>query len=135
MRGSALAVLTPHLPTTLRAAGPLFSLREKTTRWASGGRAPEDEKGPRRDQRETQALGPGELLPEIEDREGREHRTARQYSKKAINQLAPITSHNGRSLNFRRPYQAKVMKTFEQQSSSTGMRRAESVAAGSRRDY
>jgi hypothetical protein len=39
--------------------------------------------------------------------------TIRQYSKKAIPQLTRITVISAVSLNFRCPYQAKVMKMFE----------------------
>src|SRR6185312_14996890 len=42
--------------------------------------------------------------------------TASQYSKNAIPQLIIMTRGSGLSLNFRCPYQAKVMKTFEQNS-------------------
>jgi len=38
--------------------------------------------------------------------------TAKQYSMNAMPQLATITSHSGRSVNFRCPDQAKVMKTL-----------------------
>lgn len=40
--------------------------------------------------------------------------TIKQYSKNAIDQLARMTLGSGAPLNFRCPYQAKVMKTFEQ---------------------
>src|SRR5664279_57175 len=46
--------------------------------------------------------------------------TAKQYSKKAMPQLARITSHSGRSVNLRCPYQANVMKTLEHRSSAMG---------------
>jgi hypothetical protein len=39
---------------------------------------------------------------------------------KAMPQLATITSHSGRSVNFRCPYQAKVMKTLEISSRTMG---------------
>ena len=39
---------------------------------------------------------------------------------KAMPQLAMITNHSGRSVYFRCPYQAKVMKTFEQSSRTIG---------------
>src|SRR6185369_1427246 len=39
---------------------------------------------------------------------------------KAIPQLAIITSHSGRSVNFRCPYQANVMKTLEISSRTMG---------------
>ena len=45
--------------------------------------------------------------------------TASQYSKKARPQLASTTTHRAWSLNFRWPYQAKVMKTFDSDSSRT----------------
>ena len=35
------------------------------------------------------------------------------YSGRAISQLTAITSSSGAALNFRWPYQAKVMNTFE----------------------
>src|SRR5689334_3342770 len=46
--------------------------------------------------------------------------TASQYSKKAMPQLTMMTSGSGLSLNFRCPYQAKVMKTLEANSIKTG---------------
>src|SRR5690606_20729172 len=45
--------------------------------------------------------------------------TCRQYSKKAIPQLARITTTSGVVLNFRCPYQAKVMNRFEAVSNTT----------------
>ncbi|SHT59960.1 Uncharacterised protein [Mycobacteroides abscessus subsp. abscessus] len=46
--------------------------------------------------------------------------TARQYSKNAMSQLTSTTTHSGWSLNLRCPYQANVMKMFEQMSSTGG---------------
>src|ERR1700709_493028 len=46
--------------------------------------------------------------------------TASQYSKKAIPQLTSTASGSQLSLNLRWPYQAKVMKTLEANSMSTG---------------
>src|SRR6478735_1637944 len=46
--------------------------------------------------------------------------TASQYSKKAMPQLAMMTSGSGLSLNFRCPYQANVMKTLEANSIRIG---------------
>src|SRR4029077_2830360 len=46
--------------------------------------------------------------------------TASQYSKNAMPQLAMMTSGSGCSLNFRWPYQAKVMKTLEANSIRKG---------------
>lgn len=43
-----------------------------------------------------------------------------QVLKKAIPQLARMTTSNGRFLNFKWPYQAMVMKMFEQVSRTTG---------------
>src|ERR1700733_7766411 len=45
--------------------------------------------------------------------------TCRQYSKKAMAQLARIAFHSGESRNLRCPYQAQVMKMFEPISSNT----------------
>src|SRR5271154_525911 len=47
------------------------------------------------------------------------------YSKKAMPQLARMTSQSGELLNFgfRLPYHANVMKMFEQVSSTTGSQR------------
>ena len=39
--------------------------------------------------------------------------TWKQYSKKAIPQLIIITFQSGESLNFKWPYQAKVINVFE----------------------
>src|SRR5438128_7558109 len=39
--------------------------------------------------------------------------TWKQYSRKAINQLTPMAAHIARSLYFKWPYQAKVMKMLE----------------------
>src|SRR5882672_10078740 len=49
--------------------------------------------------------------------------TCNRYSKKAMPQLARITSNSGLFLNFKCPYQAKVMKTFEQIRSTIGSQR------------
>src|SRR5439155_17409267 len=46
--------------------------------------------------------------------------TASQYSKKAMPQLTMMTGGSGLPLNFRCPYQAKVMNTLEANSISTG---------------
>src|SRR5690606_8245106 len=46
--------------------------------------------------------------------------TARQYSMKAIAQLMAITANSEECGNFRCPYQANVMKTFEDTSSRIG---------------
>ena len=46
--------------------------------------------------------------------------TASQYSKKAMLQLAITSSHSGLCSNFRWPYQAKVMKTFDRASMRMG---------------
>ena len=46
--------------------------------------------------------------------------TAKQYSTKAMPQLATTTSHSGLSVNFRCPYQANVMKTLEINSRTMG---------------
>ena len=48
--------------------------------------------------------------------------TCRQYSKNAMPHAANTTSQIGRSVNFRWPYQAIVMNTFEPISSRTGSR-------------
>jgi hypothetical protein len=53
--------------------------------------------------------------------------TASQYSKKAIPQLTSTTIGSGFSLNFRCPYQAKVMKTLEANSIRIGNIVGESV--------
>src|SRR3954468_8233877 len=53
--------------------------------------------------------------------------TASQYSTKAIPQLASTTSASGLSLNFRWPYQAKVMKTLEANSIRIGSSAGETV--------
>ena len=45
------------------------------------------------------------------------------YSKKAMLQLARITFASGALLNFKCPYQAKVMNTFESVSSPIGRKR------------
>jgi len=42
--------------------------------------------------------------------------TCRQYSKKAIPQLINITSRKAEVLNFKCPYQAKVMNMLESKS-------------------
>jgi hypothetical protein len=47
--------------------------------------------------------------------------TAKQYSTKAMPQLATTTSHSGLSVNFKCPYQANVMKTFEISSRTMGV--------------
>ena len=47
--------------------------------------------------------------------------TASQYSKKAMAQLIITTTHRARWGNFRWPYQAKVMKTFDMNNSRTGV--------------
>src|SRR5437868_2564232 len=46
--------------------------------------------------------------------------TASQYSEHAMPQLTMIATGNGLCLNFRWPYQAKVMNTLEANSISTG---------------
>src|SRR3954462_8293651 len=46
--------------------------------------------------------------------------TAKQYSTNAMPQLTITTSQSGLSVNFRCPYQAKVMNTFEIRSSPMG---------------
>ena len=46
--------------------------------------------------------------------------TCRQYSKKAMPQLAIITIHSGDDLNLKCPYQANVIKTFDAVNKSTG---------------
>ncbi len=46
--------------------------------------------------------------------------TCRQYSKKAMPQLARMTVISGADLNFKCPYHAKVIKTFEAVKSKTG---------------
>ena len=48
--------------------------------------------------------------------------TASQYSKKAMPQLIRTTIHSGLAPNFRWPYQAKVMKTFDRASMTMGAR-------------
>src|SRR5258705_13651011 len=53
--------------------------------------------------------------------------TASQYSTKAIPQLASTTVGSGLSLNFRWPYQAKVMKTLEANSIRIGSSVGETV--------
>src|SRR5436305_7355222 len=53
--------------------------------------------------------------------------TASQYSKKAMPQLAMTTSGSGLPLNFRWPYQAKVMKTLEANSIRIGSSEGEMV--------
>jgi len=55
--------------------------------------------------------------------------TARQYSTKAIAQLATIARKIGADLNFRCPYYAIVMKTFEKRSSTTGASHAGRILA------
>src|SRR3981081_2675766 len=51
--------------------------------------------------------------------------TASQYSKKAMTQLTMMTSGSELSLNFRWPYQAKVMKTLEANSIRIGSKDGE----------
>src|SRR5271168_3861908 len=53
----------------------------------------------------------------------------KRYSKKAMPQLARMTSHIGALLNFgfRLPYHANVMKMFEQVSSTMGSQRDEVI--------
>ena len=46
--------------------------------------------------------------------------TAKQYSTSAIPHDTAITIANGLPLNFKCPYQANVMNTFEMTSSTTG---------------
>src|SRR5665213_2162222 len=46
--------------------------------------------------------------------------TARQYSKKAMPQLISTTCHRATLGNLNWPYQAKVIKTLEQNSSTMG---------------
>lgn len=46
--------------------------------------------------------------------------TWRQYSKNAIAQLATMTIHSGADLNFKCPYHANVIKTFEATRRRTG---------------
>src|SRR3977135_3178422 len=53
--------------------------------------------------------------------------TASQYSTKAMPQLTSTTVGSGLSLNFRWPYQAKVMKTLEANSISIGSSVGETV--------
>lgn len=48
--------------------------------------------------------------------------TCSAYSGSAISQLTAITVSSGAALNFRWPYQAKVMNTFEANSSAIGSR-------------
>src|SRR5262245_43858482 len=47
--------------------------------------------------------------------------TAKQYSTKALPQLATTTSHSGRSVNLKCPYQVKVMNTLDTTSSTMGL--------------
>src|SRR5271169_6077615 len=49
--------------------------------------------------------------------------TCNKYSKNAMPQLATMTISNGLFLNFKWPYHANVMKTFEQVSRTTGSQR------------
>src|ERR1035438_10675002 len=49
--------------------------------------------------------------------------TCSTYSKKAMPQLTMMTSQMGRSLNFKCPYQANVIKTFEQVNNTNGSQR------------
>src|ERR1700681_3374036 len=53
--------------------------------------------------------------------------TASQYSKNAMPQLTMMTSGSGLSLNFRWPYQAKVMNTLEANSIRMGSSEGEIV--------
>jgi hypothetical protein len=53
--------------------------------------------------------------------------TASQYSTKAMPQLASTTVGSGLSLNFRWPYQAKVMKTLDANSIRIGSSVGETV--------
>src|SRR5262245_45048695 len=53
--------------------------------------------------------------------------TASQYSTKAIPQLVSTTTGSALCLNFRWPYQAKVMKTLEANSIRTGSSVGETV--------
>src|SRR3954470_21674384 len=53
--------------------------------------------------------------------------TASQYSKKAMPQLARVTSTSELCLNLRWPYQAKVMKTLEANSINIGSSCGETV--------
>jgi hypothetical protein len=48
--------------------------------------------------------------------------TAKQYSTKAMPQLAKMTRTSGTALYLRWPYQARVMKRLEQNRSATGAR-------------
>src|SRR5471030_1739468 len=48
--------------------------------------------------------------------------TARQYSKKAMPQLTSTTCHSATLGNFNWPYQAKVIKTLEQNRRTMGRR-------------
>src|SRR5277367_1822817 len=54
----------------------------------------------------------------------------KRYSKKAMPQLATMTSQSGVPLNFefRLPYHANVMKMFEQISSTMGSQRDEVIS-------
>src|ERR1044071_4077007 len=47
----------------------------------------------------------------------------RMYSKNAMPQLATMASTSGLLLNFKCPYHANVMKTFEQDNSAMGNQR------------
>src|SRR5690242_5514176 len=49
--------------------------------------------------------------------------TCSTYSKNAMPQLARMTRNNGLFLNFKCPYHANVMKTFEQDNSAMGNQR------------
>src|SRR5208283_5985339 len=49
--------------------------------------------------------------------------TCSRYSKNAMPQLTRMTSSSGLVLNFKWPYHANVMKTFEQVSSTIGSQR------------
>src|SRR5512138_1664603 len=53
--------------------------------------------------------------------------TAKQYSMKAIPQLARITISSGAVLNLRCPYQANVMKTLDAISSRIGATEGEKI--------
>src|ERR1019366_1948084 len=60
--------------------------------------------------------------------------TCRRYSKNAMPQLGRMTSSSGLLLNFKWPYHANVMKTFEQVSSTTGSQR-DDVKSMSKNEY
>jgi hypothetical protein len=55
--------------------------------------------------------------------------TCRQYSKKAMPQLIKITFHKATLVNFRWPYQAKVIKMLEPSNNRTVLIQANFMGA------